>query len=151
MKAEKAAEALQRIAAGIERGVVRVAQEGAERLKERAEELSSGPATPADLRQAGHPYGRKGGPKQQKGRADFPPEVINIGQGDFVSAWGFRVDLTDADVITGEVFNTDPKAELLEAGTDRMLARPLPEAVLAEMERPLRKHVERSIKDLLRF
>lgn len=145
MNIREAEESLRTMVIELPRAAVDAADQALSLLQERAEDLSSGPATAADLRRAGHPYRRPSGGKRRKGAAlARNPEVINIQSGDFVSAWGHHVDLEGAEV-GGEVFNTDPKAELLASGTDAMVPRPLPDAVVAEMEAEVMRTVERRL------
>lgn len=149
MTLDEAIEKLQDVIVELPRAAVDAADQGLTLLQERAVELSSGPATPADLERAGRPYRKQRGKKRRRGGGAADPAVINIDSGDFVSAWGHRVDLTGEDV-GGEVFNTDWKADLLAEGTETMVPRPLPEAVVKEMRAEVMAVVERRLEQALK-
>lgn len=131
-------------------GAHRAMERALDVVQERAEDLSSGTDSLEDLALAGHPFRRGGGPARQAGRAGFPPEVINVQDGDFVSAWGQEGPGGTGDTVIGAVDNSDPKAALLAGGTRLMIARPLPEAVVqetaADVERILREELEKALR-----
>ena len=95
-----------------------------------AELLSSGTATPAQLRADDHPYAQRHGYVQPP----YSPTVINEQTSTFRTSWGQEPVAEYPDGFRGAVVNTDPKSAWLEFGTNRMLGRPLPLEVLTNTE-----------------
>lgn len=150
MRPEDAAAFFRTLEGRVRSGASRGMERALDVVQERAEDLSSGPHRLDELAAAGHPYRRSGGPRKQAGVSGYAPEVINVQDGDFVSAWGQEGPGGTPDEISGAVDNSDLKADLLADGTDRMIARPLPEAVVREtrpdVERILREELEKALR-----
>lgn len=108
--------------------------------KATAVRLSSGTLTPPMLRQMGHPY-RRGGPG--------PALPINVQTGMFRSSWETEGPAGTVDGLSGALTNTDPKAPLLFGGTARMMARPILEAVEAEIGARIEERRERALERIM--
>lgn len=146
-----AARLLRELPGRLRYGATRAVERSLDVIQERAEDLSSGRlGSQEDFRREGHPYRRGGGPRRQKGAAGYPPEVINVQDGEFVQAWAQEGPGGTPDSVSGAVVNTDPKAELLEGGTRVMIARPLPEAVVRETEAEVEQIFTEELGDALR-
>ena len=107
-----------------------------------AEGLSSGPHSTADLRRMGHPYARR------HGKPLLNPAIINAQTGTFRASWDGESPRPDGDGLTAAIFNTDPKAELLQSGTRTMFARPIDAQIEEDLAPRREARLERALDKL---
>lgn len=111
-------------------------------LLESAIEQASGTETPADHRRKDHPYARR------HGRVKPPnsDRVINVDGGGFRQDMDTEGPIESADQVAGAVVNFNEKEAWLLEGTETMLPRDLPGAVLEragdEAERRVTRRIE---------
>src|SRR6186997_3006498 len=95
---------------------------------ELARQYSQGPYSTAELRRLGHPYARR------HGAPGLDPSLINRQSGLLARSWRREGPLEKDGGLHTSVFNDAPEAFFM-GGTEKMFERPLPERVLAEIER----------------
>lgn len=121
-----AARRLQRMARVLLSAEREVAELTGDDLLATALKFSSGAADRNTLARADHPYARRHGSPR------LNPAIINEQTGVFKRAWKLRVKRTSSGMSVA-VWNEDPKAVFLQAGTRFMFARPLDQRVVAEV------------------
>jgi hypothetical protein len=151
--AVEASRLLRRMGSATEAEVRKALQTTARSTKEKAQRLSSGGFSLAQLRRMGHPYAKRHG-RSRRGRfqqhaASLPygdAAVINEQSGDFKKGWRAARVTRDGERLTARVHNVDPKADLLFEGTRFMIRRP----ILARLEAHARKvwpeHLARAVE-----
>ena len=102
-------------------------------LLETAHRFSSGTLTYPDLERLDHPYARRHGVPL------LPPEIISTHTNQFRSSWRSEDPHDEGDdTLVTSIYNVDPKADYLDQSQGhprtRMFARPIADAVLAEVE-----------------
>lgn len=108
-----------------------------EDLKAEAVAATSGSLSPADLRRLDHPYARR------HGVPGLDPDTLNVGTGALRASWQTEGPLYEGGVLTGRLFNTDPKAgDWLEPGTRTMFPRAPHEKAAAKVEPDLLRRLE---------
>jgi hypothetical protein len=120
----KQAEALlRRRAEQVDRAVRAAERENLRDALTIAQRLSSGPFAAAALRLMGHPYATR------SPRPPVDPSIINVQTGRFRAAWTATGPFTSRGGLVSRLVNRSPYAVLLMAGTARMIARPIREAI----------------------
>lgn len=111
-------------------------------LERTAVEWSSGGIRTPVLRRMDHPYARR------HGRALLDPGRINTQRGaeGFAGAWEIEPVRRQGDTLSLAAVNRSPQAGFLEKGTKRMLPRPLPERVEAELRPVVEQRIEQMLK-----
>lgn len=97
---------------------------------EEAVQLSSGTATPQQLRRDDHPYARRHG----RIRAPYHHALINRQSGAFAARWRKEPAEETAGGFEAAVVNDDPKGPWLTEGTPLMLERSLVEEIVLNTE-----------------
>lgn len=122
-----------------------------QKTREEAVRLSSGPLTPQRLRQLDHPYAKRHGPL---GRVSVMPgrtrAVINVGSGEFRSAWQRTAVKLVPGGAEGSILNESEVADYLEFGTELMVRRPITERLEDFVHNTAVKELERAWRRLER-
>ena len=112
-----------RAASAVQPAVIAAETETVKEALAEAVHLSSGPHSAAQLRAAGHPYGRG------NRNVSYAAEIINMQSGAFRTAWsGVNPALSGSRIVSRAVNNSAP-AKFLASGTRNMVARPIGNAV----------------------
>lgn len=111
----------------------------------KAQEMSSGPYSQAQLDAMGNPF-------SAASPQDFPPaEIINKQSGNFFEAWKKRPTLALGDEIFGEVDNYDPVADFLEFGTSKMVERPIAQELQAFVDAQIEARLLAKVEEAFDF
>jgi hypothetical protein len=97
-----------------------------------AHKWSSGGAGAALLRKLGSPYGLG-----VRAVSAVNPALINKQSGLFLNSWKWKT-IRKQNSLVLQVLNNAPYAHFLDAGTNRMIRRPIREAILKELQ-PIRR------------
>lgn len=108
-------------------------------LLESAIEQASGTETQADHRRNDHPIARRHG----RVKPPHPPRVINVDGGGFRRDMDTEGPIESADQVAGAVVNFNEKEAWLLEGTETMLPRDLPGAVLERAGPEAERRAER--------
>jgi hypothetical protein len=140
MTEEEGAARLERFARDLQGMLERGLAEALKRARERAIWWSSGPLSESDLRRMGRPYARA-----ERGQARADPGRINIQSRAVVEGWAaapveraggkLRASLYDTAPHARYLYDTSDNPAYADRGTRLALGRPLPERVLADLER----------------
>jgi hypothetical protein len=136
---DAAARKMAALSAALPREVKGAVAKASARTATIARQRSLGPHSTATLAAMDHPYARR------HGSPLLDPSVINVQSGDFLAGWEEAPVRAAGGRISGGIYNADPKADLLEGGTDVMFARPIAPATAQEA----RPEFERAVADAL--
>lgn len=125
------AQKLRQIARNLQRELRQAESDNIWLAKYLAQKQTSGTLASRELAELGHPYSRR------RPNPAFDPAVVNVHAGDLWAGWQKQEPRAQGDSLVSRVYNTDPKAAEVEAGTPLTLARPVTEAVVKALE-PLR-------------
>lgn len=125
----KFGDAITRKIAALEREVIAAENASADEALKLFTKLSSGGISTKRLRLMGHPYARRA-------PQSLDPSVINAQSGKFRDSWKKTSARMMGRDLSTSVVNTDKTAKYM-LGTNRMIARPIDQAVAAMM-RPRR-------------
>lgn len=117
--------------------------ESVKRIVEMAKEDSSGPYSLPQLAKMGHPYALRAV------RLRLPPNIINAQTGVFRDAWQGKPGAFVSGVMTSHVVNESKVAAYLKAGTNKMIARPIDEAVMKKYAPERRRRLNEAMKRAL--
>lgn len=108
----------ERAAIDIGREARRIVQDTLQEAKDLAEEATAGEYSQRELEQMDHPYARR------HRRPLLDPDIINIDSGGVHEGWRVRGPHVQANLISGQLVNVDPKfEEYLAPGTVTMVER----------------------------
>ena len=164
MTAERAARRIERLADQLPQAAERGLSELLGKVVDRAIWWSSGPLSSETLAAMGHPYARNQRPVRRvagrRGTARPDPGRINIQTGDLVRSWVVAPLERRDGTVRASVYNASPEARFLydtrdnpegpDRGTRRMVGRPLPERVLADIEPRAWTLIDRALDRALR-
>ena len=108
---------------------------------EAARLYSSGPYSSADLTALGHPYATRAPAPL------LPAGIINEQSDVFLSSWETEGPTEEGGALSSAVWNTALYAPFLDEGTELMIPRPLPEAVVEEVQAEVEERRLRAIEE----
>lgn len=142
MSARELADRYKNLIPVVRRNLIGAVRESAKEAKQEAIRFSSGTASKADLRRAGHPFARR-----RPQAVAFPPFLINKHRPNgFAMKWRSSLPMVRGNRITARVFNISEVAKYMD-GTKYMIPRPVADAVLAIVLPAHEQRIQKAYED----